>query len=127
MRFISISMFLLLSLSISAQSIDQVAAAVKSADVEMISSYFDEELEVCVHEVEDIFDKATAKSTLNTFFQSHKPLSFKKMHEGSSKSKDSSYFIGRLNTSDGDFRVYVYCVNYSGNYKIQEFRIDQSR
>lgn len=127
MRILSISMFLLLSFSISAQSIEQVASAVKASDVEMISSYFDEELEVCVHEVEDIFDKATAKTTLTSFFQSHKPLSFKKIHEGSSKSKDSSYFIGRLKTSDGEFRVYVYCKNYSGNYKIQEFRIDQSR
>jgi len=127
MRILSISLFLLLSLSISAQSIDQVAAAVKSANVEMISSYFDEDLEVCIHEVEDIFDKTIAKNTLSSFYASHKPVSFKKIHEGSSKSKDSSYFIGRLNTSDGDFRVYVYCVNYSGNYKIQEFRIDQSR
>lgn len=103
----------------------EITKAIGSGDIETLSKYFDESVEICILELEDLMDKDEAKSEIKTFFEANNPKSFQVVHDGTSKGQDSKYFIGDLNTSDSMFRVYVYMKSTSDSYLIQEIRFEK--
>ena len=57
------------------------------------------------------------------FFHDHKPSDFKVLHHGESKS-GLEYTIGKLITSNGDFRVSFYIKSTNNSEFIQQIIID---
>lgn len=102
-----------------------ITTAIGAGDIETLSKYFDQTVEICILDLEDMLDKDEAKTTIKTFFDTHQPKSFQVVHDGTSKGQDSRYFIGDLKTSDDTFRVYVYLKNLSETYLIQEIRFEK--
>lgn len=102
-----------------------ITEAIAKGDIETLSEYFDESVEICILDLEDLLDKNEAKEEIQSFFTEHEPKSFTLVHDGTSKGQDSRYFIGDLKTSGETFRVYVYIMSASDNYLIQEIRFEK--
>ena len=94
-------------------------------DVATLATYFDEQVEISVLDKEDIYDKATAKKMLATFFATNQPVSFEQLHKGKSQGNNSVYCIGNLATADQSYRVYVFLNIVGDKQLIQELRIDK--
>ncbi len=108
-------------------TVDQsaITAAIGNGDIQALSKYFDETVEICILDLEDMLDKDEAIAEIDSFFKANQPKSFTLVHDGTSKGQDSRYFIGDLNTSSETFRVYVYLKSTSDNYLIQEIRFEK--
>ena len=101
-----------------------ISQALNSGNVDELSKYFDETVEIAVLNEEDIFSKAEAKSVIQKFFKDHQPKSFSQVHQGASKG-DSKYCIGNLVTGDSSYKVYLYMKEKGGKSLIQVIRIDK--
>lgn len=106
-------------------NLDSITQALGKGNVEVLYSYFDESVEISVSDEEDVYDKATAKSILNSFFTENKPAKFDQVHTGTSKGQDSVYCIGNLTTTNKSYRVYVFLRVENNQQFIQELRFDE--
>lgn len=116
-------MFLILLIPCLAatQSLDSISRALGKGDVESLSTYFDDNIEID----DDFYDKSEAKSVVKKFFAKHPAKSFSLIHQGTSKGEESKYFIGNLNAGSNTFRVYVYMKLSNNQPRIQELRFDK--
>ncbi len=116
-------MFLILLIPCLAatQSLDSISKALSKGDVESLSTYFDDNVEID----DDFYDKKEATQVVKKFFSKHPPKSFSLIHQGTSKGENSKYFIGNLNTGSSTFRVYIYIKSSGSKDRIQELRFDK--
>jgi len=121
------ALFLLLTtLSfLNLSELDVIATALQAGDTNTLATYFDEQVEISVLDKEDLYDPATAKQVLATFFANNKPLTFDQVHKGTSQGENSVYCIGNLTTASKTFRVYVFLKVEGKKHLIQELRIDE--
>ncbi len=124
MKMILSFLFVLGSL-IDLPNLDSITSALSQGNVEVLSTYFDESVEISVADEDDIYDKAEAKTILTNFFATNKPSKFDQVHKGTSKGQDSVYCIGNLNTASKTYRVYVLLRVEDGKQFIQELRFDE--
>lgn len=101
----------------------QVSDAFKTGNAEVLASFFKEEIDLSILDEEDVYSKADAKNMIKHFFSKHTPSTFKILHEGQSN-VGLKYAIGKLTTSDGEFRVSFYVKDLNGKDLIQQIRID---
>ncbi|MFM7022794.1 MAG: DUF4783 domain-containing protein [Flavobacteriales bacterium] len=114
----------LASLLLTAPGIqDNINNAIKSANSQVLAQYFNNTIDLSVLSQENVYSKAQAEQILKNFFANHKPTSFRIGHEG--KANDGSmYFIIKLGTNNGNYRIY-YLLKQTGNQLlIHKFRID---
>jgi len=123
MKALFLFLFTLSFLNLS--ELDVIATALQSGDTNTLATYFDEQVEISVLDKEDLYDKATAKQVIATFFANNKPLTFDQVHKGTSQGENSMYFIGNLTTASKTFRVYVFLKVEGKKHLIQELRIDK--
>lgn len=116
---------LLLSFTISAQSVEQVKSAFASGNVALLSGYFGGEVEISVNRKQNVLSSEEAKTEMKSFFAEHPPISFSNVHKGASGENGTGYFTGDLQTRKGVFRVFVYFEKADQKMRIQEIRIDQ--
>lgn len=109
----------------SPQNFAAISKAISDGDAVALSNFFDQSVEVAIMDQEDIYDKAQATQVVKTFFSKNKPKAYTQVHQGASKGKDSQYSIGNLQTSSGNYRVYLYLKVSGSNYIIQELRFDK--
>ena len=120
-----LSFLIVLGSFIDLPNLDSITSALSQGNVEMLSTYFDESVEISVADEDDIYDKAEAKTILTDFFATNKPSKFDQVHKGTSKGQDSVYCIGNLNTAKKTYRVYVLLRVEGGKQFIQELRFDE--
>ena len=108
-------------LAATSQNMDSISKALSRGDVESLSTYFDENVEID----DDFYDKSEAKDVVKKFFSKNPAKSFSLIHQGTSKGEDSKYFIGNLTAGSGTFRVYVYMKLSGSQPLIQELRFDR--
>lgn len=106
--------------------LDNITTAISQGDLQTLSEYMDDTVEISVLEEGDIYVKKEALNKLNTFFAKAKPASFQPVHRGASQDKNSLYCIGNLLTKEHSFRVYLYIRVDQGQYFIQEIRFDKN-
>jgi hypothetical protein len=106
-------------------NLDSITQALSKGNVEVLSNYFDESIEISVADEEDVYNKAEAKTILNKFFSENKPSKFDQVHKGTSKGQDSVYCIGNLETTTKSYRVYVFLKVENNKQFIQELRFDE--
>jgi len=118
--------FLLVTTSLfNLPNLDSITQALSSGNVEVLSKYFDESVEIAVADEEDVYEKEEAKTILTDFFTANKPSKFDQVHKGTSKGQDSVYCIGNLKTATKSYRVYVFLRVDGGQQFIQELRFDE--
>ncbi len=121
MKNLMLLLLIIPCLAATSQKLDSISKALSRVDVESLSTYFDDNVEID----DDFYDKAEAKNVVKKFFSKNPPKSFSLIHQGTSKGENSKYFIGNLNAGSGTFRVYVYMKLSGSQPLIQELRFDK--
>jgi hypothetical protein len=103
-----------------------IATAISTGNADALSKYFDADVEISIFEKEDTYEKEKATGLMKDFFTKNKPKSFSQLHQGASKGKDTQYTIGEVQTTSGNYRVYLYMKIANDAYVIQEIRIGKN-
>ena len=107
-----------------AQVPDSLIKGFKEGNAAVLSSYFNQDIELVVLSKDDVFSRAQAREIVADFFAGYKVKSFTVLHEGGKD--DVSYAIGNLITDRGIFRVYFLVKkNDSGQAFIYQLRIEK--
>ena len=101
---------------------DQIVAGLKAGDAKIVASHFNENIELVVLDRELVCSQAQGEQILKDFFARNKPSDFKISHQGSD---DSPYAIGKMQTSNGNFRVYITLKSKGGKSQIVQLRIEK--
>lgn len=106
-------------------SLEAIAKALSAGDVDALSKYFADNVEISILDNEQQVSKAKATDTLRSFFNSSKPKSFSQVHQGTSRENSDQYCIGNMTAANGSYRVYIYLKMNGANASIQEIRFDK--
>jgi hypothetical protein len=116
---------LCLSAQQGSKAMESVSNALGSGDVESLSKYLSENLEISFEDKEQSYRKTEAEVALKNFFNANKPRGFSQVHRGSSKENSDQYLIGNLTATSGTFRVYIYLKSAGNGLLIHEIRLDK--
>ena len=106
-------------------SLEANAKALNAGDVDGLSKYFADNVEISILDNEQQVSKAKATDTLRSFFNTSKPKSFSQVHQGTSRENSDQYCIGNMTAANGSYRVYIYLKMNGANASIQEIRFDK--
>ena len=118
---------MLAPMSMFAQAeLTDISTALKTGDVEMLSDYFEDNVEITILEKSDMYAKSKAVQEVKRFFSTSTPVGFKIQHQGNSRSSGSKYAIGILNGKSKEYRVFILTNDMSGKTKIQQLQIEEN-
>jgi hypothetical protein len=100
----------------------QIITGLKAGDAKIVASHFYENIELVVIDREIVCSQAQGEQILKDFFSRNKPLDFKITHQGGN---ESLYGIGKMQTENGNFRVYFLLKSNDGKSQIVQLRIDK--
>ena len=100
----------------------QIITGLKAGDAKIVASYFYENIELVVTDRELVCSQAQGEQILKDFFALNKPTDFKLTHQGGDA---ASYAIGKMQTVNGNFRVYFLLKSNGGKAQIVQLRIDK--
>lgn len=106
----------------SAQIPNQIIAGFKGGDAKIVASHFNESIELTILDRENVCSQAQGEQILKDFFSRNKPTDFQITHKGGDA---SVYAIGKLLTSNGNFRVYFLLKPKDNKPLIVQLRIDK--
>lgn len=113
--------FLFVSVYLFAQvNINSIKSSLETGNVNSLSQYFANSLELTLLDIEDTYNKSDAITQLEAFFASHQPNGFNIKHQGDAPG-GAKFLMGTLRTSKGSFDAYL--VIKGGT--IQEFSIEK--
>ncbi len=105
--------------------LEAISAALNAGDIETLSKYFADNVEISIQDKEQVYSKAKATEVLRSFFDTNKTKSFSQVHKGTSRENSDQYCIGNLSATTGNFRVYLYLKVEGASISIQEIRLDK--
>ena len=105
--------------------LDIISAALNTGDIETLSKYFADNVEISIQDKEQVYAKAKATEIMRSFFDTNKPKTFAIVHKGTSRENSDQYCIGTLSATTGSYRVYLYLKVNGSNISIQEIRMDK--
>jgi Domain of unknown function (DUF4783) len=117
------------SLTLSARSIsitvagpfEDVVAALKQGDVNGLSRYLDNTVEINISGKSNSYSKAQAEIILKDFFSKNQVKSFELVHQGGDNSR---FGIGTMVTGSGTFRVSFFLQKKGGTMVLNELRFE---
>lgn len=101
-----------------------VIMAFKRGSSVELGKYLGDNVELVIMNRTSNNDRPVAEATMNSFFTQHKVSNFIVNHQG--KKGESSFVIGTLNTSTGDYRVNCFLKRIQNRYLIHQIRIDKT-
>lgn len=105
--------------------LESISAALNTGDIETLSKYFSENVEISIQDKEQVYSKAKATEVMRSFFAANKPKAFSQIHKGTSRENSDQYCIGSLSATTGSYRVYLYLKVNGSSMTIQEIRLDK--
>ena len=124
MRTLFLFLFLIISGNIiSKDSSDDIAAAIRSGNIQEISIFLSDKVDLKIIDKEDVYSKTQAELIIKDFFEKHVVKSFTISHK-SAVNNGSLYAIGTLETSSGKYRTYFLLKIIGEKTVIQQFRIE---
>ncbi len=115
-------MFSMNSLVSFSQIPDQIILGLKAGDAKIVALHFNENIELVVIDKELVCSQAQGEQILKDFFTHNKPSDFRITHQGGN---ESPYAIGKMQTINGNFRVYFLMKSKGGKTPIVQLRIDK--
>lgn len=128
MKTIFTSIFFLLlvaGISFSFTQKDEIIDALKTGDVNKLSKYFDQMVDVTIPGKSNSFSKGQAELVIKDFFNVNRVKNFELQHSGSNPS--SNFIIGKLSTSNGEFRTTVYMRQRGDKLMIQGIEFEPKK
>ncbi len=101
----------------------KVNHAIEAGNASELADFFTQKVDLSIPGTDDVFSKAQAEQILKAFFKEHSPNKLKLEHRGRSKLKDR-YRIGKLITSNGDFRLTYFMKKVEDAFRIKKLRIE---
>ena len=127
-RFILLSLFfgsMLGTTTVLAQEIPvQLGQALTSGNVKSFSKHFDDRVEIVLDGESRDYSQQQAQVVLNEFLGNLEDVSYEMIHEETSKNH-STYYIGKLTSKSGFFRVYVNVKLINGENFIQVIKFEK--
>jgi uncharacterized membrane protein YcgQ (UPF0703/DUF1980 family) len=120
--------FLFASVGLFAQNDvkDQVVSALGSGNAAALGKHLVANVELTVLNVSEYYSKAQAEQILKKFFDEHDAQGMSVEHEGTSKMGDR-YYIGRLKTANGEFRVTFFLKKATDVFQVKQLRIESGK
>ena len=109
-------------LSVQAADITPVSNALKAGNADMLKDMMATEVDVVAPGVSKKGNGSEVIAVLKSFFQANKPAAFTVAHHADKK--ESGFFVGKLNTTNGDFRVNITYTTKDGKIQITIIRIE---
>lgn len=109
-------------LSMYAADINQIATAFKNGNASSLSGSMDSEVELILPSVNKKYPGNEAIKLLTGFFNQNKPSSFSVLHKA--EKKESGFYVGKLTTSGGEYRVNITYKGSGNALIIQSIRIE---
>jgi len=108
----------------STSVVDTISTALRSGNTSEINKYFANSVDVTILDYHDFLNKTSTIKKVNEFFNNKSVNSYKIIHEGKSKGRDSVYTIGTLSTNEGAFKIYMFITSKGGQHFIEEIKIE---
>lgn len=116
---------ILAATSAMAQDVPEgVIMAFKRGSSVELGKFLSDNVELVITNRTSNANKQTAETTMNSFFTQNKVTNFNVNHQG--KKGESSFVIGTLNTSTGNYRVNCFLKRIENKYLIHQIRIDKT-
>jgi hypothetical protein len=115
---------LLLAFTASADTFDEVAAAIKAANAAEVARYFNSNVELTILTAEGVYSKPQAEIIVKNFFAGNPPRNVVIQHRGSS-AQGSKYAIANYESAQGKYRVYIFMKESAGKMLIHELRFEK--
>jgi hypothetical protein len=103
-----------------------VVSALKKGNVQELSHYFDNMVEISLPSNANSYSKSQAVVILKEFFSDHQVKSFSLIHKGSS-GEGSSFGIGSLVTNAGTYRTTFFFRQKGDSVVLQELRFEKKK
>ncbi|CAL1521374.1 DUF4783 domain-containing protein [Chitinophaga sp. MM2321] len=100
---------------------EDVVSAIKQGDVNGLSRYLDNNVEINIGGKANSYSKAQAEIILKDFFSKNQVKSFELVHQGGEASK---FGIGTLTTSGGNYRLSFFLQKKGGSMVLNELRFE---
>ncbi|MEA3447922.1 MAG: DUF4783 domain-containing protein [Bacteroidota bacterium] len=101
----------------------KIFKSIEAGDVESLSKYFSESIELILVDKEGIYSKTQATQILKQFFNTNRPKKFNVLHQGGSE--NAKYAIGTLNTTQGKYRIHFLVKIKNNKALIHQLRIQE--
>lgn len=101
-----------------------VVVAFKKGSAQELVPYLGDKVELIIQNDQSNFDRPGAQRMMTTFFLANKVTGFNVNHQG--QRNESSFIVGTLNTSNGDFRINCFFKKIQNKYLIHQIRIDKT-
>ncbi|WP_291529441.1 DUF4783 domain-containing protein [Bacteroides sp. UBA939] len=101
-----------------------VIVAFKKGNSQELNRYLGDKVDLIIQNRTTNADKPTAEGAMADFFANNKVSGFNVNHEG--KRDESSFVIGTLATTNGNFRVNCFFRKVQNRYIIHQIRIDKT-
>ncbi|MEO5584978.1 MAG: DUF4783 domain-containing protein [Flavobacteriales bacterium] len=105
---------------------DQVVSALGSGNASALAKYMVANVDMTLPVASDYYSNAQAEQILRKFFDEHPPKGLTIEHEGTNRTGDS-YYIGKMSTSNGDFRVTFFLKKSDTGSLVKQLRIETSK
>lgn len=116
---------LLMSFSL-ADPFASVVSALNKGNVDSLSPYFDNMIEITLPSNANSYSKSQAVVILKEFFSANAVKSFKLIHKGNS-GEGSSFGIGSLVTDHGTYRTTFFFRQKGNDFVLQELRFEKKK
>lgn len=104
--------------------LNDIRIAFKQGDAEAMSKYFDKTVDITFSEETNTYSKKHAEQILSNFFAKIEPQDYTQ-RSGDSRYNDSKYSIGKLKSSKGEYKVYLFFINLNGSSYLKELRFEK--
>jgi Domain of unknown function (DUF4783) len=120
-RIFTLIVLIIFSVSFShAQNIDDVVAALRSANAAQVAKYFDNTVEMALPGKSNNFSKAQAEVVLKDFLANNPVKDIVAIHKG--ENSGNQYYIGTLVTKTGNYRTTIYMKQRGDAQVLQELK-----
>ena len=115
---------LTMTLKVFAETFDDVAIAIRSANAKELSKFFSSNVELTILDNEGVYSKPQAEVILRNFFVQNPPAAVTINHRGSS-AQGSKYAIATYECQKGKYRAYIFMKESGSGMVIQELRFEK--
>jgi Domain of unknown function (DUF4783) len=121
---LAIIFFCLLKIQVHSQVPEVISLALKNGNSPELSKHFNNEIELIVLDIENVYSKSQAQVILKDFFKEYNVENFYIKHQGD---KDNMhYVIGDLVTSNKTFRISFILKTINNQLLIHQLRIEDA-
>lgn len=103
---------------------NNISNAIKNGNARELIKSFNVNVDLTILDKQDIYSKTQAELLLKDFFAKNIPSNFTIIHQGSKE--DAQYFVGKLTTSTGFYRLSILIKSQGKSALIHQFRIEKS-